>query len=420
VTKPILDADGVVLTIDVSAPKKQETFQQAADWLNALHEYRGRRADVGALPVYVVLTKCDQLVRKDDTLEAWKKRVEDTKSHYVERFNQVLDEHSRGFGSIRLKVLTTAIKAPVFNDKPLKIKEPLGVAELLRHSARSASDYQDRRVRSQGRLQNVLAGLVGLIVILALVVAFLVEFQPEARSTVLEERVQLILPKAEATAAQRMQGTPTRLEEKHKILTEIENHDDFARLPSSERDAVSAYRKEIADYLQRYHEAEIALKLPHLAKNQQEFDKQEADVASFKLTAEQAQRWADTRLGRRVEQVRKEYASLHQALNEEEKWIRKETDKASKLLKDGTSVYGKLLDDEKSAQSAAVAWMRRFQESQPKPHQPREDNVPGVTRVIWEDLGKFDQIKKAHKDWLAAKSEVAGLAKLIEKKLKAN
>src|ERR1019366_6194841 len=67
--KTILDADAVVLVVDASSSNKQlsEEFKQFAHWLNQLHELRGRRTDIAALPVYFVLTKCDLLARKEDT-----------------------------------------------------------------------------------------------------------------------------------------------------------------------------------------------------------------------------------------------------------------------------------------------------------------------------------------------------------------
>jgi adenylate kinase family enzyme len=416
----ILNADGVVFVIDVSEPKKQQqdNFLHTARWLKALHAFRGQRADIADLPVYVVLSKCDQLVQKDDTLDSWQKRLESYQRQYLEGFQKQLDEQGDGFGSIDLNVLTTASKPPVFGDKPLKAKEPLGLADLVHDCAADAADYQERRRRAQGRLQNVLVGLLGLIVLLGLVVTFLWEFEPPPRATALEETVQLILPKPEATAAQRLQGTPARLEEKLKGLTAIENEADFARLPASERDAVTGYRKELAEYLERYNAAQAVLKLPHLAKNQQEFDEQEKKLKAFQLTDVQAKEWAETRLGRRLEQVRKEYAALHQALKEEEAWIRKETAATNALLRDGTQIYGKLLSNEKGAREDAIAWMGRYGDLQPKPHQPREDNIPGVTRMIWDDLAKFDQVKAAHRDWNMAKGELAGIAKLIERKLK--
>ena len=116
---------------------------------------------------------------------------------------------------------------------------------------------------------------------------------------------------------------------------------------------------------------------------------------AYQLTEKQASEWAETRLGRQLAQVRKEYASLHQAIKEEVAWIRSEISRTSTLLREGSSIYGKLLNNEKTARDEAVDWMRRFNELQPKPHQPREENISGVTRMIWEDLGKFDEVKAA-------------------------
>ena len=100
--------------------------------------------------MYVVLSKCDQLVREGDTLDEWKKRVEEAKRQYAEKFEKRLEEENAGFGSIDLTVLTTATKPPVFGDKQLKNKDPLGVADLYRASARAAADYQERRQSAQG------------------------------------------------------------------------------------------------------------------------------------------------------------------------------------------------------------------------------------------------------------------------------
>ena len=141
-------------------------------------------------------------------------------------------------------MLGTAIKAPIFGDKPLKSKDPLGVNELLVDSAKAAADYQERRRSAQSRLQNVLVGLVGLIVMLGLFVLFLMEFQPAPRATVLEEQVQLVLPKLEATPA----PWRTRASAKAEILNGVRTT-RHRRLPGSDRIAVTNYRQELTDYL---------------------------------------------------------------------------------------------------------------------------------------------------------------------------
>ena len=77
--------------------------------------------------------------------------------------------------------------------------------------------------------------MIGLIAMLALSVVLLIEFQPPPRNTSLEENVRQVLPRPDATAAQRVQGTAKKLKDKEAKLLDIENADDFARLPSETR-----------------------------------------------------------------------------------------------------------------------------------------------------------------------------------------
>ena len=87
------------------------------------------------------------------------------------------------------------------------------------------------------RLQNVIAGSIGLVALLALSVAFLFEFQPKPRGTTLDEKVQAVLPKPNATPQARYQGTVKKLKDKEMKLAEIENDDDFKHLPGETREA---------------------------------------------------------------------------------------------------------------------------------------------------------------------------------------
>lgn len=420
--KPILDAEVVALVVDVSLPqeKRQAEFDRFARWLLQLSAARGQRVDIADLPVFLVLNKCDLLARKEDTASLWQKRIDEGTRRIGEKFRESLKDQGIGFGTVKVHPWATAIRRPALADSDARPKEPFGVAEFFRQCVESAREFQDRRGQAQGRLQNVLFGLLGLIAILTLVVAFLYEFQPESRSTALDEKVQVLLPADDASSVQRLQGTPKRLEEKFKSLREIEAHADFAKLPSSTQEAVSGYRAEIGDYLQRYNEALVVLKLPHFAKNQKDLDEQEKAVRSFTLTEAQARSWGDTRLGKRLAQTRGEYDALHQALDQEEAWIRREITEANRILKEGTGIYGKLLSKDPDAPETARKWLGQLDEQMyPRPHMPREDTIKGVTRMIWEDLAKFDKVQKAQKEWSAAKGELLGLSKLVEKKLRA-
>ena len=418
--KPILDADAVMLVIDVSAQKKQinDDFRQAARWLKQLHQFRGKRTDVAALPVYVVLTKCDLLATHDDTLVTWKTRIEVAKSEYEENFRKYLDQHAPGFGTIQLKVLATSIKQPSFGDKSTKTAEPFGVSELFRDCLRSANDFQQRRQTSQSRLQNVVVGMLGLVVMLALSVVFLSEFQPPSRGTTLDEKLQLALPKREATSVDRLAGTVQKLEDKKQKLTEIEAHGDFNRLPTESQEAVSRYREELSQYLKLSQDSLAILKLPHFAKNDAEFKELEKSVRAFTLPATYAKDWQETRLTKRIRQVRGEYDMLHAELKKEEAWIRGQIDQNKTLLKAGNRLYGKLLDQDKDAPAEAKEWHQQYQaQLTARPATPRDENVPSVSRIFYEDLAKFEPVKTAQREWRTSKEDLTNISALIQKKL---
>jgi GTPase SAR1 family protein len=420
--KPILAADAVMLVMDASRSGKElvEEFRQCAHWLKQLHEFRGQRTDVAELPVYFVLAKCDLLARKDDTFAAWVERIEERKKRFGENFRKYLKKEAPGFGTVKLKLSATAIKRPAFADRPARPQEPFGVAELFRECLLSANDFQERRSTAQGRLQNVLVGLIGLVAILGLAVFFLVEFQPPSKGTSLEEKLQMVLPKPDATAVERLQGTLKRLEEKAQKLAEIEESPDFVHLPSDAQQDVIRYRQELVQYLKLHQESQTVLSLPHLAKNDAELKELEKNVQAFALPDAHAKDWEETRLGKRLRHVRSEYQSLHAALDKETSWLRGQIDANKKLLIAGSSVYGKLLGQEKDARQEAKEWNRLYQTQQSaRPPTPRDDNLPGVSQLSYEDLAKFEPVTKAQHEWKTSKDDLTNISALILKKLKA-
>ena len=417
--KPIIDADAMVFVLDVSAPKKQmkEEFRQCARWLRLLHEFRGQRTDIAALPVFVALSKCDLLAHKEDTFETWKKRLDEGKRLYDENLGKCLKQHNPGFGTLQLKVVATAIKQPAFSDKRAKAYEPFGVAELFGECVQSATDFQGRRHTAQSRLQNVVAGLLGTVALLLLSLVFLIEFQPPPERITLDEKVQLALPKQSATPIERLHGTVKKLEEKEKKLAEIAEDPGFERLPAETQNAITLYREEISQYLRLYQQSQEILKLPHLAKNDAELKELEKGVLAFSLPAARAKDWEETRLGRRMRQVHREYDTLNKELAKEAKWVRDQIDENKKLEQSG---YRLLLDEAPDAPQEAKNWHRRFiAQMNAKPPTARDDNVPGVSRVIYEDLGKFEPVRTAQKEWKTSKENLTIISDLIQKKLTA-
>lgn len=431
--EPILDADAVLLLVDVSLPNKQrnEVFDQFGQWLMQLHEARGRRVDVGELPVYLVLTKCDLLARKDDTFSSWLQRIEEGKRKIDERFRAFLKEQGTGFGSLDLRFCATAIKRPAFTDRSAKAQEPFGVAELFRDSLAAAGDFFERRQTSQRRLQNVVFGLIGLVAVLGLLVAFLANFEPDTHSASLEEKAYSVLPKKDATPPARLHGTLKRLEEKRQVLSDVKKDLAFARLPAELQTAITSYEEDIDVYLKLSENMKTSAKFPFMAKTEEEFVAQEKNLSSFTYRPE----WEETTLGKRVTQCRQEYERVRAELKKEEGWLQTQIEGSNKLLDEGAELQLKLrklhkqmklnwkddvLSKEgKRLQEEAESWEHNCRgQMQPKPRVLRSDSMPGVSAVTYEYLDKFAAIKDARKRWEAVKVQVKRVSENIQDELK--
>ena len=67
-----------------------------------LEQTRGQRSEVGGLPVYLVLTKCDLLAQKDDSSISWIDRIEERKRKVDRGFQEFLEREYPGVVAIEL------------------------------------------------------------------------------------------------------------------------------------------------------------------------------------------------------------------------------------------------------------------------------------------------------------------------------
>src|SRR5262249_11114122 len=86
--REVVEADTLLLVIDASAPPAQldADFAEFDRFLRQMERGRGQRTEVGGLPVFVVLTKCDLLAQPGDTPGAWMERIEERKREVDGRF----------------------------------------------------------------------------------------------------------------------------------------------------------------------------------------------------------------------------------------------------------------------------------------------------------------------------------------------
>ena len=174
----IVAADALILAVDCSAAHEQleEEFDEFDRFLRELEHGRSAGVEVGGLPVFLVLTKCDLLAQPGDTTVDWMERIERRKREVGEHFRAFLarraDERgSLPFGQLDLHLWATAVKRPALASAPARPREPYGVAELFRQSLERAAVYRRRCQQSRRRLRWMAWGAgvaVGAFLMLAL------------------------------------------------------------------------------------------------------------------------------------------------------------------------------------------------------------------------------------------------------------
>src|SRR5947209_2537484 len=173
----LLDTRTLIPTVDVSgdAAQLKQNFAQFTRFLRTLERSRGERTEVGGLPVYLVLTKCDLIAKPADTNAQSMEHIEERKREVHQRFQEFLAEQAAQeqmpFGSTDLHLWATAVKRPSLADWPARPKEPYGVAELFRQCLDSARGFRERRRQATQRLGLVvglLAVMIGFMALLAL------------------------------------------------------------------------------------------------------------------------------------------------------------------------------------------------------------------------------------------------------------
>jgi hypothetical protein len=410
--RAMLEADTVILTLDAAAPGNQVEAELATlrKFLALLRQVRGRRSDVADLPVYLVLTKCDQLARPDDTFTKWMQRIEEVKRRLGDRFAEFLARGGkRSFGTIELNLWATAARRPPLSDRPAQDTEPYQVAELFRQCLASAEGFNRREHRSGRQLELAVAGLGFLVAMLALLAALFAATQPDTELTRLQEQVQAVLPDPDAPADKRLRAP---LKERLEQLEAVQKDANFPKLPAPTRDAVQQTAEEMRAYLGASQEFKGTVKQPYQAKDEAEFDRFEKQAKAFALPVGYAEAWTETSLARRLRETLRQYAAVHAAVAEEVRWIRERIDEGKQLYKQGNQLVPELTDvdpaTQKQGRQQAQTWFAAYFKyiNQPYFRQPGDQPLPGVPSMTYSDLRKFGAVREARQEWDDAKGQL--------------
>lgn len=176
----VYTTDTLVLPIDASADDLtlNQLFGSFSDFLDSLEDSRTINREVGGLPIYLTLTKCDALAQPEDTFEQWLSRIDARKQVVRQRFEDYLADTSQrimahGFGSISIAIHATAMQIP---NRPgaQAHKGPFGIVELVQCTTQAATRFARRREQARRRLRWTLTGTGSLVGGMMMILAVLV------------------------------------------------------------------------------------------------------------------------------------------------------------------------------------------------------------------------------------------------------
>jgi GTPase SAR1 family protein len=403
----ILDADALVLVVDASAGAAQieSDFGEFRKFLRLLEESRGRRSEVGGLPVFLVLTKCDLLAQPGDTAAAWVERVEERKRQVDRRFHEFLEEdedESVPFGSIDLHLWATAVKRPVLADAAAKPREPYGIAELFRQLFSGAEVFRERCQRSGRRLAwtvgaacTVFAGLVGLT-------ATLLAHRDVDRPSPLLNKVESYRSREGQTPSARLREP---LQPRIAELTDLKNDPEFASLPPKEQEYVASRLDELKEY-RAYKERLQEVRPPAEVANERELDKAETILRELTPPPERQAEWGQTEAALLRSQRLEDVKAIRAAVNDLDDWYRRVQRRGEELWTFAEHRGGPIPWRDWQAQVQKL-----LDEADTPLHVPTE-RLPHANRVTYATVLRFDRITEDRRVWDGLKQRLQRLRDL--------
>jgi hypothetical protein len=411
-SREVLDADTLLLVVDAAAPPAQieDDFAEFGRFLRLFESSRGKRTEVGGLPVYLVLAKCDLLAQPQDRPTDWIERIEERKRQVDQRFRAFLDrdpeDGAPAFGHVDLRVWATAVKRPALAGVPGKPSEPYGVAELFRQCLDSARAFRQRTKQSARRLLWTVAGAGGVLAVMATLILGLAVRHRDAPSGELQNQVDNYLFTEGQTVSERLRGGVPQLRQRLGVLSELVSDSGFATLPTNTQDLLRQRQKELQEYIPYLEQLQALRPLEGVGKYA-ELQAAEVDLVT-KLSVPHTE-WAQTEAARihdtRLAQVR----ALRQEADRLAEWYAtRATDAKSLWFFADRNPNGDATLNWPAWQDRARALLNGAQNPPVQPTDP----VPGASGFTFATVLGLDKVTAARSDWETSRGRVEALRDL--------
>lgn len=414
--REVIEADTLVLVIDSSAPPAQveSDFAEFERFLRQMEASRGQRADVGGLPVFLVLTKCDLLAQPGDTAADWMERIEQHKRDLDGRFRSFLArrEQESGplpFGRIDLHLWATAVKRPALAGSPAKAREPYGVAELFRQCLEQAAAFRGRRRQAGRRLVWTVGTAGGLVALMtALAVSFTIRNLDTPANT-LRERVQLWRGSDLPSESERLNAPIRELRRRVEELRALREDPQFDALSDEQQQLIRDRLNELEAYLS-YFDRLIQSTRPQDVRGERVLREIKEDLKTELSLPREA--WKDTEAGRLHGDRLQDAEALDAAVKRAEDWYRDRAVKAERLRTFGGQQAGR--------GAAGINWDRWTIDAETllrpdsRPPFSGPSPVPGAATTLTYDATvlHFEEVQSARVDWEGKKSRLQSVLEL--------
>lgn len=388
----ILDADALILTLamEVSSYPAQvdAEFAEFGRFLRLFEQSRGHRSEVGDLPVFLVLTKCDLLVKPGDSSMTWMDRIEERKRQVGQRFQEFLARNRNGapvpFGRLDLHLWATAVKRPALAQTPEEPRQPYQVAELFRQCLTHALHYRQRRKKSSRRLLLTLTATLGLLAIMAAFAAYLF-FVHHVGFSGLEKQVEKFQARDQDPNVQaRYKDVDSKIDK----LAAFRKDPEFANLPEDKKEYIQGRLQELTAF--RDFEKKLNdITEPREAKSLAELRKIRGRLEGLSIPEEYQDEWSQTEAGTRFARWKEEAKELEAAADK----IRTDYDK---LIQEGSDVLAKKAEAELPRRAKAILNQAR---DLPDPRTDADKPIKGSRRLTYATVFAFPEVAEVYHQW---------------------
>jgi hypothetical protein len=417
--REVNDADTLVLVVDASAPTAQveSDFAEFDRFLRQMQASRGQRTEVGGLPVFLVLTKCDLLAQPGDTAADWMERIEQHKRDLDARFRSFLTRHSPPtppkvggvgggplpFGRLDLHLWATAVKRPALAGSPAKAREPYGVAELFRQCLEHAAAHRGRRRQAGRRLIWTVGTAGGIVALMAALAVSFTAHNLDTPTNALRERVQFVLGSDMPSEAERLNAPLRELRRRAEELRALRNDPQFDSLSTEQQRLVRDRLDELEGYL-RYFDRLAQSPRPRDIHSTEELREIKEDLKTELALPNEA--WKDVEAGRLHGERLQDVEALAVAVKRAEDWYRESASRAEQLR----TFAGQRTE----RGGAGVNWDRWTIDSETllrpdfRPPFAGPNPVAGAATTLTYDATvlRFDEVSAARTDWEGKKGRL--------------